>query len=106
MLHLAYKDSSNGTLPMGFRVFSSQGKQRKEKERKGPLIQGSTYLHNRQQSGLKKKNHTQIIQHECEMDHHFWLIAKDLPLLRIFGACLECKKREREPIGGEKKKLN
>jgi hypothetical protein len=37
MLHLAYK-----TLPMAFLVFSSQGKQRKEKERKGPLIQGGT----------------------------------------------------------------
>jgi hypothetical protein len=33
------------------------------------------------------------------MDHHFWLIAKDLPLYAYLGHVLSAKKKEREPIG-------
>ncbi len=94
MLHLAYK-----TLPMGFLVFSSQGKERKEKVHSSKVAHSCTI---RNKVAFKKKN-TQIIQHECEMDHHFGLLQKIFHFMHIWGMSW-VQKNERERTHWEKKK--
>ncbi len=94
MLHLAYK-----TLPMGFLVFSSQGKERKEKVHSSKVAHSCTI---RNKVAFKKKN-TQIIQHECEMDHHFGLLQKIFHFMHIWGMSW-VQKNERERTHWEKEK--